>query len=183
MKHFFVSVALAFLSAVSMTVHAKQQPDCKPTAISKSVLDELSRPARAAPDTETDDAAWEGAQAIAERDREYSAIERRHDDKAYRVAAPLIDAQYDVAEAEIAQVLSRQVQVSARDFDLARSKLDAALRAAKLQSKKRPSIAALWDQLQRADLGTTLCHCQSRGDVSDQYESLKASIRRVIGAL
>jgi len=183
MKHFIVPVALALLSVIAMSAEATQQSDCNPTTISSGVLDELSQPAGNAMDSETDDARWEEARAIAERVREYSAIERRHNDHAYRVASHLIDAQYDIAQAEIAQVVLHNVRLAARDFGQARDELASALRETASQSKRRASVAALRDQLQRTDLGTTLCHGQSRGEDRYQYERLKASIRRVIGTL
>jgi len=183
MKHFIVSVALAFSSVISMATDATQQSVCKPSSIPSGALDELSQPVGNAMDSETDDVRWESARAVAERSREYSVIERQHDDNAYRVASHLIDAQYDISQAEIAQVVLHNVRLAMRDFDQARNELDGALRVAQGKSKQRASVAALRDQLQRADLGTTLCHGQSRGEDRYQYERLKASIRQAVRAL
>ena len=132
-------------------------------------------------DSETGDARWEHAQAVAERDREYSAVERQHHEQLYRVASHLIDAQYDISSAEIKQVVLRKLRPAIKDLDVARSELDKALRAA--QPKQRQPLVSLWDQLQRVDLATTFCHGQSRGEDRYQYERLNASIRREIRSL
>ena len=123
MKHFIVMVALAGLTTTSITAGAMPRQhcdcDCIPTTVSASVLNELSRPVGNSMDSETGDPRWEHAQAIAERDREYSAVERKnkgHYDQDYRLASPLIDAQYDIASAEIAQVALRKVQPAAQDI-------------------------------------------------------------------
>ena len=188
MKHFIVMVALAGLTTTSITAGAMPRKhcdcDCIPTTVSSSVLNELSRPVGNAMDSETGDPRWEHAQAVAERDREYSAIEHKnkgHYDQDYRVASPLIDAQYDIASAEIEQVVLRKLQPATKDLSAAQTELDKALQTA--QPKQRPPLTSLWDQLQRADLATTLCHGQSRGEDRYQYERLKASIRREIRAL
>ena len=185
MKHFIVMVALAGLTAVSTTVGAmpRQQCDCdcRSTPISPTVLDELSSPVGDAMDSETGDARWEHAQAVAERDREYSAVERQHHEQLYRVVSHLIDAQYDISSAEIKQVVLRKLRPAIKDLDVARSELDKALRAA--QPKQRQPLVSLWDQLQRVDLATTFCHGQSRGEDRYQYERLNASIRREIRSL
>ena len=123
MKHFIVMVALAGLTTTSITAGAMPRQhcdcDCIPTTVSASVLNELSRPVGNSMDSETGDPRWEHAQAIAERDREYSAVEGKnkgHYDQDYRLASPLIDAQYDIASAEIAQVALRKVQPAAQDI-------------------------------------------------------------------
>lgn len=185
MKHFIVMVALAGLTAVSTTAGAMPRQhcgcDCIPTSVPSTVLNELSEPVGNAMDSETGDVRWERAQAVAERDREYSAVERRHNDQDYRVASYLIDAQYDVASAEIEQVALRKVSPATKDIDVARTEIDRALQAAK--PKQRPPLSSLRDQLRRADLATTLCHGQSRGEDRYQYERLKTSLRRAVSAL
>jgi hypothetical protein len=186
MKHFIVMVALAGLTTTSITAGAmpRQHCDCIPTTVSVSVLNELSRPVGNAMDSETGDPRWEHAQAVAERDREYSAVEHKnkgHYDQDYRVASPLIDAQYDIASAEIAQVVLRKVQPAAQDISAARTELNQALQAA--LPKQRPRLIPLWDQLQRVDLASTLCHGQSRGEDRFQYERLKLALRSEIRTL
>jgi hypothetical protein len=185
MKQFIVMVALAGLTTVSITAGAmpRQQCDCdcRSTSISPAVLNELAQPVGNAMDSETGDARWEHAQAVATRDREYSTVERQHNDQDYRVASHLIDAQYDIASAEIQQVVLRKVRPAIKDLSVAQTEIDKALQTA--QPKQRPPLTSLWDQLQRADLATTLCHGQSRGEDRYQYERLKTSIRREIRAL
>ena len=188
MKHFIVMIALAGLTTTSITAGAMPRQhcdcDCIPTTVSASVLNELSRPVGNAMDSETGDPRWEHAQAVAERDREYSAVEHKnkgHYDQDYRVASPLIDAQYDIASAEIAQVVLRKVQPAAQDISAARTEINKALQAA--LPKQRPRLIPLWDQLQRVDLVSTLCHGQSRGEDRFQYERLKLALRSEIRAL
>ena len=188
MKQFIVLAALACLSTVSLPVGAMPRQhcncDCLSTKISPSVLDELSRPEGNAMDAETGDADWDQAQAMAERDREYSTVEHRdkgHVDQRYKVAAPLIDAQYAVSSAEIDQVVKGQVKPAVKDLDAARGDIDKALKVARPQ--QRPPLTALWDDLQRADLSATLCHGQSLGEDRYQYERVKASLRREIRTL
>jgi hypothetical protein len=166
---------------VSTAADATPQRDCKPTSISSVVLDGLSQPLGNAMDSETGDARWEQAQAIAERDREYSAIERQHDDQAYQVASHLIDAQFAIADAEIAQVVSYDVQGARKEFAAARHEVNSALQLA--LPKQRPPLVTLWDHLQRAELGATLCHGLSRGEERYEYETLKASFRQTIRAI
>jgi len=132
-------------------------------------------------DSETGDARWENAQAMAERDREYSKIERQHNEQDYRTASHLIDAQYDVTNAEIDQVVRRQLKPAIKDLHAARAELDDAIKVA--QNKQRPPLTALWDNLQRTELVTTLCHGQSRGEDRYQYERFKASLRQEIRTL
>jgi len=181
MKYFIVLVALAGLFAVSVRAGAMQQPDCKPTSIPISVLNELSQPEDDAIDSETGDARWERARAIAERDREYSAVERQHDDEAYRVASHLINAQFNIAQVEIAQVVLHNVPRAMTDFNVAQGQLDGALQEA--SPKQRLPLECLWDQMQRVELVATLCHGQSRGEDRFQYERLKAALRREIRAI
>ena len=188
MKHFIVMVALAGLTAISTPAGAMPRQhcdcDCRSTPISPTVLNELSQPVGNAMDSETGDARWEHAQAVAERDRQYSAVEHRdngHVDQDYKVASPLIDAQYDITSAEIKQVVLRQVKPAIEDLGSAQRELDKALEIAR--PKQRPPLSSLWDSLQRTDLATTLCHGQSRGEDRYQYERLKASLRREIHML
>ena len=188
MKHFIVMIALAGLTTTSITASAMPRQhcdcDCIPTTVSASVLNELSRPVGNAMDSETGDARWEHAQAIAARDREYSAIEHRNHgryDQDYRVASPLIDAQYDITSAEIAQVVLRKMQPATQEISAAQTELNKALQAA--LPKQRPKLTTLWDQLQRVDLVSTLCHGQSRGEDRFQYERLKAALRSEIHTL
>ena len=188
MKQFIVMIALTGLTMTSIAAGAMPRQhcdcDCIPTAVSASVLNELSRPVGNAMDSETGDPRWEHAQAVAERDREYSAVDHRnkgHYDQDYRVASPLIDAQYDIASAEIAQVVLRKVQPAAQDISAARTELNKALQAA--LPKQRQRLIPLWDQLQRVDLASTLCHGQSRGEDRFQYERLKLALRSEIRTL
>jgi len=188
MKHFIVMIALAGLTTTSITAGAMPRQhcdcDCIPSTVSASVLNELSRPVGNAMDSETGAPRWEHAQAIAERDREYSALEHKNKgryDQDYRVASPLIDAQYDITSAEIAQVVLRKVQSATQDISAAQTDLNKALQAA--LPKQRPKLIPLWDQLQRVDLASTLCHGQSRGEDRFQYERLKASLSREIHML
>ena len=185
MKLFFVAVALAGFTLISIPAGAVPRQhcdcDCRPTPISPAALNELSQPVGNAMDGETGDARWEHAQAVAERDRQYSAVEHRdngHADQDYKVASPLIDAQYDIASAEIDQVVRSELTPAVKDLNAARLELDKALEAARPQ--QRPRLTALWDNLQRTDLAATLCHGQSRGEDRYQYERLKASLRREI---
>jgi hypothetical protein len=185
MKHSIVMIVLAGLTAISMTAGATPRNnwdcDCTSTLVSPTVLNEIAKPMGSAMDSETGDSRWERAQAVAERDREYSAVEHRQNDQDYRVASHLIDAQYDVASAEIEQVVLRKVQPAIQDFVAARNEIDGALQVA--HAKQRPPLTSLWDQLQRVDLVNTLCHGQSRGEDRYQYERLKASLRREIRAI
>jgi hypothetical protein len=188
MKHFIVMVALTGLTTTSITAGAMPRQhcdcDCIPTTVPTTVLNELSQPAGNVMDSETGDERWEHAQAVAERDREYSAVAHRnngHYDRDYRVASPLIDAQYAIATAEIAQVVLRKVQPATQDISVAQTELNKALQAA--LPKQRSKLTTLWDRLQRVDLANTLCHGQSRGEDRYQYERLKASLRQEIRAL
>jgi hypothetical protein len=188
MKHFIVMVALAGLTMISIPAGAMPRQhcdcDCRATSISPAVLNELSQPVGNAMDSETGDARWEHAQAVAERDRQYSAVEHRNDghvDQDYKVASPLIDAQYDIAGAEIDQVVKGKLAPAVKDLNAARRELDDALKAAR--PNQRPPLTALWDSLQRTDLATTLCHGQSRGEDRYHYERFKASLRREIHIL
>lgn len=185
MKHFIAVISFSGLALFSASANALQlrgcNCDCRPTMISSTVLDELSQPDGTAKDAETGDVRWERAQAVAERDREYSAAEHRYDDHDYRVASYLIDAQYDIASAEIEQVELNKVGTAGKDLDVARSEIDKALKVAK--AKQRPPLDFLWDKLQKVALATTLCHGQSRGEDSYQYLSLKASLQHSIGVL
>jgi len=185
MKHFVVMVALAGLTTVSITAGAmpRQQCDCdcRSTPISPVVLDELSQPVGNAMDSETGDARWEHAQAVAARDREYSRVEYQHNAQDYRVASHLIDARYDITSAEIDQVVLSKVKPTVKDLRAAQREINKALQAAR--PKQRPPLISLWDSLQRSDLATTLCHGQSRGEDRYQYERLKASLRREIRTL
>jgi len=188
MKHFIVMIALAGLTTTSITAGAMPRQhcdcDCIPTTVSASVLNELSLPVGNAMDSETGAPRWEHAQAVAERDREYSAVEHRNKgryDQDYRVASPLIDAQYDISSAEIAQVVLRKVRPATQDISAAQTELNKALQAA--LPKQRPKLIPLWDQLQRVDLASTLCHGQSRGEDRFQYERLKFALRSEIRTL
>jgi hypothetical protein len=188
MKHFIVMVALAGLTAISTPAGAMPRQncdcDCRVTSISPAVLDELSQPVGNAMESETGDARWEHAQAVAERDRQYSAVERRDNgrvDQDYKVASPLIDAQYDISSAETDQVVLQKLTPAVKDLRAARRELDKALEVA--LPKQRPLLTSLWDGLQRTDLATTLCHGQSRGEDRYQYERFKAALRREIRSL
>ena len=185
MKYFIVIVALVSLSLISRTSSAMVRQhcncDCEPTSISASVLNEMSQPIGNSIRFETFATRWEHAQAIAERDRQYESVERQHNKQEYRVASHLIDAQYDVTNAEIDQVVLDKVRKANEDLTLARTQINEALRDASL--KQRPPITHLWDHLQRVDLVTTLCHGQSLGEDRYQYGRIVRSFKHVVGML
>jgi len=185
MKDFIGMVALVGFTLIATPAGAMPRQycdcDCRNGSILPAVLDQLSQPVGDAMDSETGDVRWEHAQAIAARDREYSRIEHQHNDQDYRLASPLIDAQYDISSAEIAQVAKRQVKPAIKDFNAARAELDKAIKIA--HPTQRQPLTALRDSLKRTDLVTTLCHGQSRGEDRYQYERFKASLRREIRTL
>lgn len=186
MKHFIVMVALVGITAISTPVSAMQRQhyDCRATSISPGILNQLSEPVGNAMYSETGDARWEHARAVAARDREYSDVEYRNNgrvDQDYKLASPLIDAKYLIASAEMEQVVNRKLTSAVNDLNAARGELDRALEVAR--PKQRLLLDSLWDSLQRTDLATTLCHGQSRGEDRYQYQRLEASLRREIHTL
>ena len=181
MKHFIVLMILVGSVTVPMASEAmvNRHCDCVPSSVSAQVLDILAQPVENLPHFGPDAARWERAQAVAERDREYSALERqRRNDQLYDVASHLIDAQFDVSNAEIDQVVMDKVHRANRDLTQARGEIDKALYLS--VAKQRPRLTTLWDQLLRTDLVTTLCHGQDRAEDHYQYEKLKTSFRSMI---